>query len=81
MIILYQQCDGVSMGCSLAPVLANIFLTEFEKVIVMPLMDNLLKFYCRYVDDTLVLVKEDQIHEILKAFDSFHNNSRFTVDK
>ena len=81
MILLYQQCDGVSMGSSVAPVLANIFLTEFEKVIVTPLMDNLLKFYCRYVDDTLVLVKEDQIDEILKAFDSFHNNSRFTVDK
>ena len=42
---------------------------------------GILKFYCRYVDDTLVLVKEDQIDQILKAFNSFHNNLRFTVDK
>ena len=31
---IYQQCDGVSMGSSLAPVLANIILTEFEKIVV-----------------------------------------------
>ena len=80
--ILYQQCDGVSMGSSLAPVLANNILTEFEKVIVAPLMESgILKFYCRYVDDTLVLVKEDQIDKILKAFNSFHNNLQFTVNK
>ena len=42
---------------------------------------GILKFYCRYVDDTLVLVKEDQIDKILKEFNSFHNNLRFTVDK
>ena len=28
------------MACSLAPVLANIILTEFEKVVVMPLMKS-----------------------------------------
>ena len=80
--VIYQQCDEVSIGSSLAQVLANIILTEFEKVVVTPLMKSgILKFYCRYVDDTLVLVKEDQIDKILKAFNSFHNNLRFTVDK
>ena len=63
------------MGSSLAPVLANIILTEFEKVVVTPLMKSgILKFYCRYVDDTLVLVKEGQIDKILKTLNFFHNN-------
>ena len=54
--MIYQQSDGVSMGSYLAPVLANIILTEFEKVVVMPLMKNgILKLYCRYVNDLLVL--------------------------
>ena len=80
--MIYQQSDGVSMGSSLAPVLANIILTEFEKVVVMPLMKNgILKLYCRYVDDLLVLFKDDQTDKILKAFNSFHNNLRFSVDK
>ena len=39
------------------------------------------KFYWRYVNDMLVLVKEDQIEKNLKAFNSFHNNLQFTVDK
>ena len=62
------------MSSSLAPVLANMILTEFEKVVVTPLMESgILKFYCRNVDHTLVLVKEDQIDKISKAFNSFHN--------
>ena len=80
--VIYQQCDGVSMSPSLAPVLANIILTELEKVVVTPLMESgILKFYCRYVHDMLVLVKEDQVDKILKGFNSFYNNLRFTVDK
>ena len=42
---------------------------------------GILKFYCRYVNNMLVLVKEDQIGKILKAFNSFHNNLWFIVDK
>ena len=62
--VIYQKCDVVSMGSSPVPVLVNIILAEFEKV-VMPLMKSgILKFYCRYVDDTLRLVKEDQIGKI-----------------
>ena len=80
--IFYQQCDGVSIDSSLAPVLANMILTEFEKVVVTPPMESgILKLYCRYVDHTLVLVKEDQIDKISKAFNSFHNNLRFTLEK
>ena len=44
--VLYEQCDGVSMGSSLGPVLANIILTEFENVIVKPLIEtSVRKFY------------------------------------
>ena len=42
---------------------------------------GILKFYCRYVNNMLVLVKEDRIGKILKAFNSFHNNLWFIVDK
>ena len=70
------------MGSSLAPVVANITLTEFERVVVTPLLESgFLRFYCKYVNDIMVLVKEDQIDKILKVFNSFYNNLRFTVDK
>ena len=79
--VLYEQCDGVSMGSSLGPVLANIILTEFENVIVKPLIvTSVLKFYCRYVDDTIVLMKKDKIQHALNSFNSFDKNLRFYVD-
>ena len=33
---LFEQTDGVSMGGSLGPVLANIIMTEFEQTVVKP---------------------------------------------
>ena len=54
------------MGSPLGPVLANIILTEFEDEIVKPLTEtSVLNFYCRYVDDTLVLIKKDKIQYVL----------------
>ena len=45
------------MGGSLGPVLANIIMTEFEKVVVENLIKTgIAKFYARYVDDTLLVV-------------------------
>ena len=35
---LYQQKDGVSMGSSLRPVLANIIMTELEHIVINHLL-------------------------------------------
>ena len=49
--IIHEQKDGVSMGESLGPVLANIIMTECEKVIVDNLVkEGTIKFYVCYVD-------------------------------
>ena len=48
------------MGASLGPVLANIIMTELERVVVDDLVnDGTLKFYARYVDDTLFMLKPE----------------------
>ena len=36
---IYKQIDGVSTGSSLGPVLANVIMTEFERLVV----DKLIK--------------------------------------
>ena len=55
------------MGSRLALVLANIILTEFEKQIVENLIKRgTIKFYHRYVYDTLVLIKPHNIPDVLK---------------
>lgn len=54
---LFEQIDGVSMWSALGPVLTNIILTEFEKRFVSDLIKSgTIKFYRRYVDDTLMLI-------------------------
>ena len=69
------------MGSCLGPVLPNIIMTELETVIVKLFAANLLKFYIRYVDNTLALIKESDINIVLKKLNSFHPSLKFTVDK
>ena len=76
-----EQVDGVSMGSPLGPVLANIILTEFENVVVSDLLQSsILKFYRRYVDDILVLVKPTDIPTVLNKFNAFDKNLNPTVE-
>ena len=79
---IYKQIDGVSMGSSLGPVLANVIMTEFERLLVGKLIKGgLIKFYIRYVDDTLVLAKAEDIDNIMKQFNSFDKSMQFTIDR
>ena len=50
-------------------------------MIVKPLIKtSVLKFYCRYVDDTLLMIKKDKIQRVLNSLNSFGKNLRFTVN-
>ena len=56
--IMYRQIDGVAMGSSLGPTLANIFVgfceaSSFTKI------DYSLMYY-RYVDDTFCLFENEK---------------------
>ena len=78
---MYEQVDGVSMGGSLGPVLVNIIMIECVKVIVDKLIeDGIIKFYVRYVDDTLLVIKRTDISCVLNKFNSFDDNLKFTID-
>ena len=78
---LYKQIDGVSMGSPIGPTLANIIMTEFEDIIIEPgIKCGTIKFYKRYVDDTLILTKPCDIPYIFSKFNSFHPSIQFTID-
>ena len=73
--IIRKQKGGVAMGSSLGPVIANIIMTELEKVIVEPLITpGNIEFYTRHVDDTLLLAKEEDIMFVFDKFNLFHKN-------
>ena len=80
--IIYKHIDGVSMGSPLAPVLTNIIMTELEKTVVQELTaSGMIKFYCRYVHNALLLVKPADILHIHNLFNKFDKNLCFTVDR
>ena len=69
------------MGGSLGPVLANIIMTECEKVILYKLMkEKFIMFYTRFVGDTLLIIKKRDINYVLNQFNSFDKNLKFTTD-
>lgn len=53
---IYDQVDGVSMGSPLAPLLAEIFLQDFEKKFLPSFKQMGVLYWKRYVDDTFVLL-------------------------
>ena len=86
--VIYEQVDVVSIGSCLEPSClgptfrSNIIMTELEIKIVDGLFkDSLLKLYNRFVDDTLALIKESVIDNVLNKLNGFHPSPNFTVDK
>ena len=69
------------MESPLGPFMANVIMTELEHVVVKDLFNKgYLKFYIRYIDDTLVLMKKSDVTIVLQALNGFHKNLNFTVD-
>ena len=52
---IYVQNNGVAMGSSLGPILANIFMMKIENKLVPRLHQHVKKWRC-YVDDTFAYV-------------------------
>ena len=56
-------------------------MTELEKVVVDKLLqDGTIQFYCRYVDDTLMLMKLSDIQRVKDEFEKFDRNLKFTYE-
>jgi reverse gyrase len=69
------------MGSRLGPIIANIFMHNFE----MKHMDNLIKlgvkFWSRFVDDVFVIIKKgSEVEKILDFLNSQHNKIKFTME-
>ena len=78
----YNQIDGVAMGYSLAPVLANIFMGFYESKWLNEYNLNKPKFYLIYVDDILAaFVKEQDSLNFLHFLNKRHPNIKFTIEK
>ena len=73
----YNQVDGVAIGSTLAPVLANIFIDFSESKWLNEYNFNKPKFYLRYVDVILVAFDNEQCS---LNFLNFLNNRHLTLN-
>ena len=77
---IYVQNNGVAMGSSLGPILANIFMMKIENKLVPRLHQHVKKWRC-YVDDTFAYVRNESVDCVLKTLNSFHPNISFAIEK
>lgn len=76
---IYQQTFGTSMGNSLSPFLANLFMANLEKELqksqVFP------RVWVRYVDDIFAVIGKNQLRRILKLLNSHTTSIKFTHEE
>ena len=70
----------MAIGSPLGPVLADIFMVELENTLV-PTLTDYMKFWKRYVDDTICFVKMGSVEYIVLILNSFDANIQFTYEK
>jgi hypothetical protein len=65
----FRQRNGLAMGTSSAPVLANIYAARYETGLRLQ-SDPRIRHYCRYIDDCLCLFQgtREEVQEFCEAF-------------
>ena len=73
---IYYQKDGLAMGSPPAPMLANGWLSQFDKEIL-----GNSKIFFRYMDDILKDIKVSECEHTLSMINNFHGNLKFTIER
>ncbi|CAF1480877.1 unnamed protein product, partial [Didymodactylos carnosus] len=69
------------MGAPIAPLMAELFMADFEEKNLLSIRQNGVRFWCRYVDDTFVLLeKHVDPYTIAALLSSFHLSLTFTFE-
>ena len=77
--IMHRQIHGVTMGSSLGPALANIFVGYYESKLFQTTSKP--KMYYHYMDDTFVVFSnEDECNLFLDSLNSLHPSLRVAFE-
>ena len=77
----FEQKDGMAMDSPLSPVVANIFMEDFEQTALST--SNLKpKIWFRIVDDTFVIWQhgKDKLEKFLEHLNGLHKRIQFTME-
>jgi hypothetical protein len=78
----FRQTGGCSMGSSLSPIVANIFMNSIEtEFLDRCIAEQKILYVVRYVDDFCAVVKNDSVSEIFNQMNKLDKNIEITMEK
>lgn len=78
--VIYDQIDGVVIGSTLGPVIANIFVGFYENRLFENVQSHTL--YYQYIDNTFALFGDEQeMNSFFDQLELWHPSLRFTMKK
>ena len=75
----YIQKEGAAMGSPVSPIVANLYMEDFEEKAIST-FPHQLKFWGRYVDDALSATKLALIDPLTTHLNSIDNHIQWTVE-
>ena len=76
----YEQVEGAAMGSPISPIVANLYMEDFEARAIQS-SPNPPLLWRRFVDDTFVVMKKSHREEFLQHLNSVDNNIQFTSEE
>ena len=74
-----KYCFGCTMGSACSPVIAILFIERFEQQ-ALSSVTNPPKIWLRYVGDTLLILKKDQVDDFISYINQIDPNIKFTTE-
>lgn len=77
--VIYHQIEGCPIGSPVSVPVANLVMEHVETQVFSSLPFPV-KMYCRYVDDTFVILKRDNLHDFHAMLNIVHHAIQFTYE-
>ncbi|XP_072016884.1 uncharacterized protein [Amphiura filiformis] len=75
----YIQREGAAMGSPVSPIIANLFMENFEEKAITS-FHTPPRYFGRYVDDAMVIIERSQVDSFTHHLNSIHDSIKFTVE-
>ena len=75
----YEQLEGAAMGSPLSPIIANMYMEEFE-IRALSTSPNPPTLWKRFVDDTFVVIQTAHKNEFFHHINSLEDSIQFTAE-
>ncbi len=76
----YQQSHGCSMGSPISPIVSNLYMEQFEQRALATYTGITPSRWYRYVDDTCVIVRTNQLDNFFAHINDIDHNIKFTQE-